>query len=92
MKRIVTAMSIVAMTLAAGSAFASPRKGDASRAYAGPTQDVVCVGLNWAYARVLGGGRDPDPFIRNSLLREYAPAGVFPGRARADATHCEGYR
>lgn len=90
MIRGVTAVALVtALIVSTGSAMAHPRKAGTSTvsaltSSAGPTgqvSDVVCVGLGYAYGAVLSGGRDPDSFVRGSLLREYAAAGAYPGQA-----------
>jgi hypothetical protein len=93
MKFIVTAIALGVMILSAGSAMAHSRKASASshgsHNSGGQLSDVVCVGLGYAYGAVLAGGRDPDPFVRNALLKEYAVAGVYPGQARPGG-RCEG--
>jgi hypothetical protein len=93
MKFIVTAIALGAMILSTGSAMAHSRKASASshgsHNSGGQLSDVVCVGLGYAYGAVLPGGRDPDPFIRSALLKEYAAASVYPGQARPGG-RCEG--
>jgi len=98
MKRGATAVALVmALIFSAGSALAHSQKTRTSNASAshgnhtGQLSDVVCVGLGYASGAVLAGGRDPDPFIRNALLKEYAVASAYPGQARPGG-RCEGSR
>jgi hypothetical protein len=96
MNRVIMGVTLVTVTLSAGSAMAHPRNGNgsaisASAAGNGQSSEVVCVGLGYAYGAVLAGGRDPDPFVRNALLKEYAAAGAYPGQARPGG-RCEGSR
>lgn len=96
MNRAMIGMTLATVILSAGSAIAHPRNGNgsatsASAAGNGQPSDVVCVGLGYAYGAVLAGGRDPDPFVRNALLKEYAAAGAYPGQARPGG-RCEGSR
>lgn len=95
MKRAVAAVTLVtALIFSAGSALAHSRTSNASASHGrhtGQLSDVVCVGLSYAYGAVLAGGRDPDPFIRNALLKEYAVASAYPGQARPGG-RCEGSR
>lgn len=96
MKQGVAAVALVTgLIISIGTAMAHPRATKASAAASagvtGQLADVVCVGLSKYYGAVLSGGRDPDPFIRGSLLREYAGANVYPGQARPGG-RCESSR
>lgn len=92
-----TAALATVLIISAGSALAHSQKAKASMAstshgsHTSQLSDVVCVGLGYAYGAVLAGGRDPDSFVRGSLLREYAAAGAYPGQARPGG-RCEGSR
>lgn len=93
MKPVVATIVITSLLFVSGAATAHQRK--AMKSYASQSaamSNVVCVGLGNVHGRVLAGGRDPDPFIRNSLIREYAFVNAYPGKIRAGASHCEGAR